>query len=85
MSRIVSDGPAIDAVGYVDGYVYVAHFGKLSGKPSVIFDDTEDARSDHIVIVIFTCAICTPVCIALILEKTVLLKWLPRITKTSSD
>jgi predicted glycosyltransferase len=44
------------------GNVYVAHVGKLLRKPSIVFDDTEHAKIDHLLMDPFASAICTPSC-----------------------
>ena len=44
------------------GNAYVAHVGKLIGKPSIIFDDTEHAKLQHFLTDPFATAICTPSC-----------------------
>lgn len=44
------------------GNVYVAHVGKMLRKPSIVFDDTEHARFDHLLMDPFVSTICTPSC-----------------------
>ncbi len=44
------------------GNAYVAHVGKLIGKPSIIFDDTEHAKIEHFLLDPFASVICTPSC-----------------------
>jgi len=44
------------------GNVYIAHVGKLLRKPSIIFDDTEHAKIDHLLMDPFVSVICTPSC-----------------------
>ncbi len=46
------------------GNVYVAHVGKVTRKPSIVFDDddTERARVGHLFLNIFTSTICSPSC-----------------------
>lgn len=44
------------------GNVYVAHVGKLIKKPSIVFDDTEHAKIDHLLMDPFVSSICTPSC-----------------------
>jgi uncharacterized protein len=44
------------------GNVYVAHIGKLIRKPSIVFDDTEHAKIDHLLMDPFVNVICTPSC-----------------------
>lgn len=44
------------------GGVAVAHVGRLGGIPSVVFDDTEHARIEHVLMDPFVSTICTPSC-----------------------
>jgi uncharacterized protein len=44
------------------GNAYVAHVGKLIGKTSIIFDDTEHAKIEHLLTDPFATIICTPSC-----------------------
>ncbi len=44
------------------GNVYSAHVGKLIGKPSIIFDDTEHSKIEHFLMDPFATVICTPSC-----------------------
>ncbi|MBI5001490.1 MAG: DUF354 domain-containing protein [Euryarchaeota archaeon] len=44
------------------GNVYVAHVGKIIGKPSIVFDDTEHSKFEHFLMDTFITVICTPVC-----------------------
>lgn len=44
------------------GNVYIAHVGKLLRTHSVIFDDTEHAKIDHLLMDRFSSVICTPSC-----------------------
>ena len=44
------------------GNAYIAHLGKLIRKPSIIFDDTEHAKLDHLLTDSFATVICTPSC-----------------------
>ncbi len=44
------------------GNAYVTHVGKLIGKPSIVFDDTEHAKISHILMDRFADVICTPSC-----------------------
>ncbi|MDN5310577.1 MAG: uncharacterized protein PWP14_1971 [Methanolobus sp.] len=44
------------------GNAYVAHVGKLIRKPSIVFDDTEHAKIEHILTDPFASVICTPAC-----------------------
>lgn len=44
------------------GNVYVAQVGKLIRKPSIVFDDTEHAKIEHLLMDSFTSVICTPSC-----------------------
>lgn len=44
------------------GNAYVAHVGKLIGKPSIVFDDTEHAKLEHLLTDSFATVICTPSC-----------------------
>lgn len=44
------------------GNAYVAHVGKLIRKPSIVFDDTEHAKIEHILTDPFASVICTPSC-----------------------
>ncbi len=44
------------------GNAYIAHVGRLIGKPSIVFDDTEHARVQHLLTDPFATAICTPSC-----------------------
>jgi len=44
------------------GNVYVAHVGKLIKKPSIVFDDTEHARIEHLLMDPFVTYILTPSC-----------------------
>jgi len=44
------------------GNVYVAHIGKLTGKPSIVFDDTEHAKIEHFLMDRFVDVVCTPSC-----------------------
>lgn len=44
------------------GNVYVTHIGKLINKPSLVFDDTEHAFIEHILLDPFASIICTPSC-----------------------
>lgn len=41
---------------------YVAHVGKLIGKPSIVFDDTEHSKIGHFLMDPFATVICTPSC-----------------------
>lgn len=42
------------------GNAYVAHVGKMIRKPSIVFDDTEHAKIEHIITDPFATTICTP-------------------------
>lgn len=42
------------------GNAYIAHLGKMIGKPSVVFDDTEHAKIEHMLMDPFATVICTP-------------------------
>jgi len=44
------------------GDPYVAHVGKLIGKPSIVFTDTEDAKLANVLTFPFASVICTPSC-----------------------
>ncbi|MDA0524654.1 DUF354 domain-containing protein [Methanococcoides alaskense] len=44
------------------GNAYVAHVGKIIRKPSIVFDDTEHAKIEHILTDPFASVICTPSC-----------------------
>jgi len=44
------------------GNVYVTHIGNLIHKPSIVFDDTEHAKIDHLLMDPFVSVICTPSC-----------------------
>ena len=44
------------------GNVYVAQVGKLIRKPSIVFDDTEHAKIEHLLMDPFASVICTPSC-----------------------
>jgi hypothetical protein len=44
------------------GNAYVAHVGKLISKPSIVFDDTEHAKIEHLITDPFASVICTPSC-----------------------
>lgn len=44
------------------GNAYVAHVGKLIRKPSIVFDDTEHAKLEHLLTDTFATTICTPSC-----------------------
>jgi predicted glycosyltransferase len=44
------------------GNCYVAHIGNLIRKPSIVFDDTEHAKIDHLLMDPFASVICTPSC-----------------------
>ncbi len=44
------------------GNAYVAHVGKMIRKPSIVFDDTEHARLEHLLTDPFATVICTPSC-----------------------
>lgn len=44
------------------GNVYVAHVGKMLRKPSIVFDDTEHAKFDHLLMDPFVSTICAPSC-----------------------
>ena len=44
------------------GNCYVAHIGNLIRKPSIVFDDTEHAKIDHLLMDPFVSVICTPSC-----------------------
>lgn len=44
------------------GNAYVAHIGNLIRKPSIVFDDTEHAKIDHLLMDPFASVICTPSC-----------------------
>jgi uncharacterized protein len=44
------------------GNVYVAHIGKLLQRPSIVFDDTEHSKIEHLLMDPFVNAICTPSC-----------------------
>lgn len=44
------------------GNVYVTHVGKLIGKPSIVFDDTEHAKIEHFLLDPFASSIVTPQC-----------------------
>ncbi|HII92061.1 MAG TPA: DUF354 domain-containing protein [Methanosarcina sp.] len=44
------------------GNAYVAHVGKLIGRPSIVFDDTEHAKLEHLLTDPFATVICTPSC-----------------------
>ncbi|MGB9928801.1 MAG: DUF354 domain-containing protein [Methanosarcina sp.] len=51
------------------GNVYIAHIGKLIGKPSIIFDDTEHSKIEHFLMDPFATSICTPACYRLDLGR----------------
>ncbi|MDW5549182.1 DUF354 domain-containing protein [Methanosarcina sp.] len=51
------------------GNAYVAHVGKLIGKPSIVFDDTEHSKIEHFLTDPFATVICTPSCYKLNLGK----------------
>ncbi|MFH0815950.1 MAG: DUF354 domain-containing protein [Methanobacteriota archaeon] len=42
------------------GNLYVAHVGKIIGKPSIVFDDTEHSKFEHMLMDPFVTRICTP-------------------------
>ncbi len=42
------------------GNAYLAHLGKVIGKPSIIFDDTEHAKIERLLTDPFATVICTP-------------------------
>lgn len=42
------------------GNAYVAHVGKIIRKPSIVFDDTEHAKIEHMLTDPFASVICTP-------------------------
>lgn len=42
------------------GNAYSAHVGKLIGKPSIVFDDTEHSKIEHFLMDPFATVICTP-------------------------
>ncbi|MBO8161747.1 MAG: DUF354 domain-containing protein [Thermosipho sp. (in: Bacteria)] len=44
------------------GNAYVAHVGKLIGRPSIVFDDTEHAKIEHFLMDPFVTTIVTPSC-----------------------
>ncbi|MGM0771044.1 MAG: DUF354 domain-containing protein [Halobacteriota archaeon] len=44
------------------GNAYVAHVGKIIRKPSIVFDDTEHAKIEHMLTDPFASVICTPSC-----------------------
>lgn len=44
------------------GNVYVTHIGKLIGKPSIVFDDTEHSKIEHFLLDPFASTIITPSC-----------------------
>lgn len=44
------------------GNVYIAHLSKITGIPSIIFDDTEHAKIDHLLMNPFASLIVTPAC-----------------------
>ncbi|WP_445474206.1 DUF354 domain-containing protein [Methanococcoides methylutens] len=44
------------------GNAYSAHVGKMIRKPSIIFDDTEHAKIEHLLTDRFATTICTPSC-----------------------
>lgn len=44
------------------GNAYVAHVGKFIRKPSIVFDDTEHAKIEHLLTDPFASVICTPSC-----------------------
>jgi len=44
------------------GNVYVTHVGKLLQKPSIVFDDTEHSKFEHLLMDPFVSTICTPSC-----------------------
>lgn len=44
------------------GNAYVAHVGKMIRKPSIVFDDTEHAKLEHLLTDPFATIICTPSC-----------------------
>ena len=44
------------------GDLYVAHVGRLIGKPSIVFTDTEDAKLANVLTFPFASVICTPSC-----------------------
>lgn len=51
------------------GNAYSAHVGKLIGKPSIIFDDTEHSKIEHFLMDPFATVICTPSCYILNLGR----------------
>lgn len=44
------------------GNAYVAHVGMLVGRPSIVFDDTEHAIIEHLLMDPFVSVVCTPRC-----------------------
>ncbi|AKB17640.1 DUF354 domain-containing protein [Methanosarcina sp. WWM596] len=42
------------------GNVHVSHLGKLIGKTSIVFDDTEHSKIEHLLMDPFATVICTP-------------------------
>ena len=44
------------------GNIYVTHVGMLMRKPSIVFDDTEHAKIEHLLMDSFASVICTPSC-----------------------
>jgi predicted glycosyltransferase len=44
------------------GNIYVTHVGMLMRKPSIVFDDTEHAKIEHLLMDPFASVICTPSC-----------------------
>jgi uncharacterized protein len=44
------------------GNVYVAHVGKLIHRPSIVFDDTEHSKYEHLLMDPFVSSIVTPSC-----------------------
>lgn len=51
------------------GNVYITHIGKLVGKKSIIFDDTEHSKVEHFLMDPFATVICTPSCYRIDLGK----------------
>lgn len=51
------------------GNVYISHLGKLIGKNSIVFDDTEHSKIEHFLMDPFATVICTPSCYRLDLGK----------------
>lgn len=51
------------------GNVYISHLGKLIGKNSIVFDDTEHSKIEHFLMDPFATVICTPSCYRLDMGK----------------